>query len=136
MPQIVGLLALLLAVSSPIFVILLRKLSRWAELEAHYPLSEAPPANAHRARRQFLSVGRARYPLFGTVAMTDDTLWLGFEAPFSLFSRSIEVPLADVTLYTGEDWASGGARMRFAAAPDLVLTLEGDGAQMLIARLG
>ncbi len=123
-------------VSTPIFAILYRRASRWAELEAHYPTTEPPPANAHRARHQYLTIGPAWYPIFGVVTMTDDTVWIGFETPLSSLNRTITVPLAEVTLYTGEDWAAGGARMRFAAVPDLVVTLGGDGAQMLIARLG
>lgn len=115
---------------------LMARVSRWGPLQAAYPSLAGPPPSAHRASNQTLWVGRSLFPGLVHVAVSDDSLWLGFHWPLRSFQKTICVPLSEVTLYTGEDWASGGARMRLAAFPDLILTLGGDGAQMVIARVG
>ena len=120
----------------PFLAWLFARVSGWVSLEQKYPSAVGPPPSSHRAANQTLRLGRWVFPRLVNVALSDDSLWLGFGWPLRNFQPTICVPLGHITLVTGEDWASGGARMRLAAYPDLILTLGGDGAQMLIARLG
>jgi hypothetical protein len=116
---------------------LVRLLSPWSQIVEAHGVVLPPPRSAHRVSGQTIRVG-PRYSVYalGRVVVSRDTLWLGFSAPGSWFFREVMVPLDDVSLHTPEDWLASGARVELLGVPGVSVTLRGDGAQLVIARLG
>lgn len=104
---------------------------------ARYPVRQRPPADAHRVVGQRLHLGtRIHIPGFVTVAVSPTHLWIGFTGPAAWFFAPICAPLAEVTLQTAENWMSAGTRLLLSGVPEERILLFGDGAQIVIARLG
>lgn len=114
-----------------------RLTSPWSAVVAAHGVVLPPPANAHRVGGQTVRIG-PRFSIYalGRVTVSKDTLWVGFGPPASWFFREVMVPLDEVTLHTPEDWLESGARVSLLSVPGVSLTLRGDGAQLVIARLG
>lgn len=111
--------------------------SGWSAVVAQYPVRGPPPLEAHRVVGQRLHLGtRIHLPGLVTVAVSATDLWIGFTGPASWFFAPVCVPLRDVTLQTAENWMSAGTRVLLSGVPDKRILLFGDGAQIVIARLG
>ncbi len=135
------LLLLLLAVGIVggvlVWLLMVRVLSPWSRVVQAHGVVFPPPANAHRVSGQTVRVG-SRFSVLGLgrVAVSRDTLWLSFAAPASWFFAEVMVPLDAVRLHAPEDWLASGARVELLSVSGVSVTLRGDGAQLVIARLG
>jgi hypothetical protein len=113
-----------------------RWVTGWVRLASAFPRERPPPPNAHRVSGQSAGLrGRPPLLLMVTVAADDEALWLTAGGPFAVFYPPIQIPLARVTL-RADDTSHGGADLELAVDPPLTLSLGGDGAQVVIARLG
>ncbi len=121
-----------------LFVLIVGRLaSGWSAVVARYPMQELPPPEAHRVVGQRLHLGqRIHLPGFVTVAVGPTDLWIGFTGPAAWVFAPVCVPLADVTLQTAENWMAAGTRVLLSGVPKERILLFGDGAQIVIARLG
>lgn len=113
-----------------------RWITGWLRLAAAFPLVSASPPNAHRVSGQSVGLtGRPRLWRLCTVAVSDDAVWLTVGGPFALFYPPIQVPLASITM-RANDAGHGDAELLLGGPTQLSLSLGGDGAQLVIARLG
>jgi hypothetical protein len=121
----------------PLFLLGVRAVSPWSAIVAVHGTVTPPPDNAHRVNRQTVRIGPTM-SVYGMarVEVSQEHLWVSFAAPASWFFAPIMVPLEELSLHTPEDWLESGVRVSLLSVPGVSITLRGDGAQLVIARLG
>jgi hypothetical protein len=124
-------------VAAAVGLLFVRVASPWSAVAAVHRMTVPPPANAHRVSGQTIRVG-PRYSVFSLVRVfvSRDTLWLTFAGPAGWLFAPVMIPLDALRLHTSEDWLARGARLELLQVPGVSITLRGDGAQLVIARLG